>query len=213
MSIRPPPRHRSSPPARGERRSSARPDCGSPPQELLQIAQTLGADGVHHAQVETGRVARVRRSGRPPQPADFGDFPALISRTVSDLTNDERNVLRSVSLLDAFSVPLATQVADRRSSSRTRPGCDPSTSTKSYAPRSAMPTTTPTTGGPNRTGSAPPSGRSQRWDASGNAARVAAACGLTRPQTSVLSEAPGDLVARGFVVFRVDQSGVGGSDN
>ncbi|MFI9781077.1 hypothetical protein ACIHCV_41710 [Streptomyces sp. NPDC051956] len=30
---------------------------------------------------------------------------------MSDLTNDERNVLRSVSLLDAFSVPLATQVA------------------------------------------------------------------------------------------------------
>ncbi|WP_206189686.1 hypothetical protein [Streptomyces griseoruber] len=48
---------------------------------------------------------------RTPQPDDFGDFPALISRTVSDLTSDERHVLRSVSLLDAFSVPLATQVA------------------------------------------------------------------------------------------------------
>ncbi|MFF3343244.1 hypothetical protein [Streptomyces flavidovirens] len=53
----------------------------------------------------------IRRSGRPPQPADFGDFPALIARTVSDLTTDERHVLRSVSLLDAFSLPLATQVA------------------------------------------------------------------------------------------------------
>ncbi|WP_411137981.1 ATP/GTP-binding protein [Streptomyces sp. C10] len=57
------------------------------------------------------RFLEIRRSGRDPQPADFGDFPALISRTVSDLTTDERHVLRSVSLLDAFSVPLATQVA------------------------------------------------------------------------------------------------------
>lgn len=57
------------------------------------------------------RFVEIRRSGREPQPADFGDFPALISRTVSDLTTDERHVLRSVSLLDAFSVPLATQVA------------------------------------------------------------------------------------------------------
>jgi hypothetical protein len=58
-----------------------------------------------------GRFLEIRRSGRPPQPADFGDFGALISRTVSDLTTDERHVLRSVSLLDAFSVALATQVA------------------------------------------------------------------------------------------------------
>ncbi|MFC9498405.1 ATP/GTP-binding protein [Streptomyces sp. NPDC056982] len=57
------------------------------------------------------RFLEIRRSGRVPQPDDFGDFPALISRTVSDLTTDERHVLRSVSLLDAFSVPLATQVA------------------------------------------------------------------------------------------------------
>ncbi|WP_316959640.1 ATP/GTP-binding protein [Streptomyces sp. TRM68367] len=57
------------------------------------------------------RFVEIRRSGREPQPADFGDFPALISRTVSDLTTDERHVLRSVSLLDAFSVPLATQIA------------------------------------------------------------------------------------------------------
>ncbi|MEU9489307.1 ATP/GTP-binding protein [Streptomyces decoyicus] len=57
------------------------------------------------------RFLEIRRSGRDPQPADFGDFPALISRTVSDLTTDERHVLRSVSLLDAFSVPLATQAA------------------------------------------------------------------------------------------------------
>jgi hypothetical protein len=57
------------------------------------------------------RFLEIRRSGRVPQPDDFGDFPALISRTLSDLTGDERHVLRSVSLLDAFSVPLATQVA------------------------------------------------------------------------------------------------------
>ncbi|NUK23492.1 ATP/GTP-binding protein [Streptomyces lunaelactis] len=58
-----------------------------------------------------GRFLEIRRSGRPPQPDDFGDFPALIARTVSDLTAEERHVLRSVALLDAFSVPLATQVA------------------------------------------------------------------------------------------------------
>lgn len=57
------------------------------------------------------RFLEIRRSGRVPQPDDFGDFPALIARTVSDLTTEERHVLRSVSLLDAFSVPLATQVA------------------------------------------------------------------------------------------------------
>ncbi|MEU5234609.1 ATP/GTP-binding protein [Streptomyces anulatus] len=57
------------------------------------------------------RFLEIRRSGQVPQPADFGDFPALISRTLSDLTTDERHVLRSVSLLDAFSVPLATRVA------------------------------------------------------------------------------------------------------
>ncbi|MFI6658191.1 ATP/GTP-binding protein [Streptomyces sp. NPDC050523] len=57
------------------------------------------------------RFLEIRRSGRAPQPDDFGDFPALISRTLTDLTSDERHVLRSVSLLDAFSVPLATQAA------------------------------------------------------------------------------------------------------
>ncbi|WP_406297252.1 ATP/GTP-binding protein [Streptomyces sp. NBC_00624] len=57
------------------------------------------------------RFLEIRRNGRVPQPDDFGDFPALIARTLSDLTSDERHVLRSVSLLDAFSVPLATQAA------------------------------------------------------------------------------------------------------
>ncbi|MFC0598291.1 hypothetical protein [Streptomyces palmae] len=58
------------------------------------------------------RYLELRRSGRQPQVTDFDhDFPALIARTLSDLTAEERHVLRSVSLLDAFSVPLATQVA------------------------------------------------------------------------------------------------------
>ncbi|MFI0776144.1 hypothetical protein [Streptomyces sp. NPDC021212] len=44
--------------------------------------------------------------------ADFDhDFPTLIARTLSDLTPDERYVLRSVSLLDAFDLALATQTA------------------------------------------------------------------------------------------------------
>ncbi|MBP5907434.1 ATP/GTP-binding protein [Streptomyces sp. LBUM 1478] len=58
------------------------------------------------------RYLELRRSGRQPQVTDFDhDFPALIARTLSDLTAEERHVLRSVSLLNAFSVPLATQVA------------------------------------------------------------------------------------------------------
>ncbi|MFD5913553.1 ATP/GTP-binding protein [Streptomyces massasporeus] len=59
------------------------------------------------------RYLELRRSGRQPQVTDFDhDFPALIARTLSDLTAEERHVLRSVSLLNAFSVPLATQVAN-----------------------------------------------------------------------------------------------------
>ncbi|MCZ1001073.1 ATP/GTP-binding protein [Streptomyces mirabilis] len=58
------------------------------------------------------RYLEPRRGGRQPQVTDFDhDFPALIARTLSDLTAEERRVLRSVSLLDAFSVPLATQAA------------------------------------------------------------------------------------------------------
>jgi hypothetical protein len=58
------------------------------------------------------RFLELRHTGRTPQPADFDhDFPALISRTLSDLTPDERHVLRSVSLLDSFDVPLATRAA------------------------------------------------------------------------------------------------------
>ncbi|MDX3851067.1 ATP/GTP-binding protein [Streptomyces sp. AK02-01A] len=58
------------------------------------------------------RYLELRRGGRQPQVTDFDhDFPALIARTLSDLTAEERHVLRSVSLLSAFSVPLASQVA------------------------------------------------------------------------------------------------------
>ncbi|UIX32125.1 ATP/GTP-binding protein [Streptomyces sp. GQFP] len=58
------------------------------------------------------RYLELRRGGRQPQVTDFDhDFPALIARTLSDLTADERHVLRAVSLLSAFSVPLATQAA------------------------------------------------------------------------------------------------------
>ncbi|GGW25493.1 hypothetical protein [Streptomyces alanosinicus] len=38
-------------------------------------------------------------------------FPALIARTLSELTGDERHVLRSAGLLDAFDPDLATQAA------------------------------------------------------------------------------------------------------
>ncbi|GGX29512.1 ATP/GTP-binding protein [Streptomyces chryseus] len=58
------------------------------------------------------RFLEIRRTGRTPQPADFDhDFPALIARTLSDLTADERHVLRSVALLDAFDLSLATAAA------------------------------------------------------------------------------------------------------
>nr|WP_317633486.1 ATP/GTP-binding protein [Streptomyces sp. HUAS 15-9] len=58
------------------------------------------------------RYLELRRGGRQPQVTDFDhDFPALITRTLSDLTPEERHVLRSVSLFSAFSVPLATQAA------------------------------------------------------------------------------------------------------
>ncbi len=58
------------------------------------------------------RFLELRRTGRTPQPADFDhDFPALIARTLRDLTGPERHVLRAVSLLDAFDIDLATQAA------------------------------------------------------------------------------------------------------
>ncbi|MGI5401366.1 ATP/GTP-binding protein [Streptomyces sp. CA-135486] len=58
------------------------------------------------------RFLETRRTGREPVPADFDhDFGALIARTLSDLTPEERHVLRSVALLDAFDLALATRAA------------------------------------------------------------------------------------------------------
>ncbi|WP_331746105.1 ATP/GTP-binding protein [Streptomyces virginiae] len=58
------------------------------------------------------RFLELRRTGHTPVPADFDhDFPVLIARTLSDLTPDERHVLRSVALLDSFDLALATVAA------------------------------------------------------------------------------------------------------
>ncbi|MDI3390041.1 ATP/GTP-binding protein [Streptomyces sp. B-S-A8] len=58
------------------------------------------------------RFLELRRSGRTLEPGDFDtDFPALIARTLQDLTPDERHVVRAAALLDAFDVPLAARTA------------------------------------------------------------------------------------------------------
>lgn len=66
-----------------------------------------------HLELSVLRFLHLRRtSGQMPQPGDFdADFPALISRTLADLTAEERHVLRAVSLLQAFDVPLAAAAA------------------------------------------------------------------------------------------------------
>ncbi|MFF3409067.1 ATP/GTP-binding protein [Streptomyces sp. NPDC002742] len=65
-----------------------------------------------HLDLSVARFLELRRTGHLPQPADFDhDFPALVARTLSDLTPDERRVLRSVTLLDAFDIALATRAA------------------------------------------------------------------------------------------------------
>ncbi|MFJ2406627.1 ATP/GTP-binding protein [Streptomyces xanthochromogenes] len=65
-----------------------------------------------HLDLAVARFLEIRRTGRAPEPADFDHtFPALIARTLSDLTDDERHVLRSASLLDAFDLDLATRAA------------------------------------------------------------------------------------------------------
>ncbi|WP_307841677.1 ATP/GTP-binding protein [Streptomyces endocoffeicus] len=64
-----------------------------------------------HLDLAASRFLEIRRT-REPQPADFDHtFPALLARALSDLTADERHVLRSVSLLDAFDLDLATRAA------------------------------------------------------------------------------------------------------
>lgn len=52
------------------------------------------------------------RVGQTPDVTEFDhDLPALVARTFRDLTVEERQVLRATSLLDAFSVDLATTAA------------------------------------------------------------------------------------------------------
>ncbi|WP_424893311.1 ATP/GTP-binding protein [Streptomyces sp. XH2] len=64
-----------------------------------------------HLDLAVGRFLEIRRT-REPVPADFDHtFPGLLARVLSDLTPEERHVLRSVSLLDAFDLDLATQAA------------------------------------------------------------------------------------------------------
>ncbi|WUJ40967.1 ATP/GTP-binding protein [Streptomyces sp. NBC_00386] len=68
-----------------------------------------------HLDLAAGRYLELRRQGRDPRPADFEqDFPALIARTLRDLTPPERQALRAVSLLDAWSIPLAMQAAGQQ---------------------------------------------------------------------------------------------------
>lgn len=58
------------------------------------------------------RFLEIRRTNRTPEPAEFDlDFPALIARTLTDLTPDERHVLHPVALLDSFDLNLATRAA------------------------------------------------------------------------------------------------------
>ncbi|MEV5837239.1 hypothetical protein [Nocardia sp. NPDC052112] len=54
----------------------------------------------------------LNRTGTLPGPGEFDhDFPALVARIVRDLTPGERTVLRTVTLLDSFTVDLATAAA------------------------------------------------------------------------------------------------------
>lgn len=65
-----------------------------------------------HLDLAVARFLELRRTGQTPDVPDFDHtFPALIARTLSDLTAEERHVLRSASLLDAFDLELATRAA------------------------------------------------------------------------------------------------------
>ncbi|MER5781310.1 ATP/GTP-binding protein [Streptomyces mobaraensis] len=79
----------------------------------VRAAITARAAGLPlHLDLAVSRFLEIRRTGRTPTPADFDcSFPALLARTLSDLTPDERHLLRSVSLLDAFDLDLATETA------------------------------------------------------------------------------------------------------
>ncbi|MEV8529254.1 ATP/GTP-binding protein [Streptomyces sp. NPDC052000] len=65
-----------------------------------------------HLDLAVSRFLEIRRTGRTPAEADFDcTFPALLARTMSDLSPEERHVLRSTALLDAFDLDLATRAA------------------------------------------------------------------------------------------------------
>ncbi|MFI9311139.1 ATP/GTP-binding protein [Streptomyces triculaminicus] len=65
-----------------------------------------------HLDLSVMRFLEIRRTGRIPQPDDFNHpFPALVARTLSDLSPEERHAARAVSLLDAFDEPLAVRAA------------------------------------------------------------------------------------------------------
>lgn len=78
----------------------------------IRAAITARSHGLPlHLDLAVARFLEIRRT-RTPAPADFDhSFPALVARTLSDLTLEERQVLRSVSLLDAFDLDLATRAA------------------------------------------------------------------------------------------------------
>ncbi|MEW2623599.1 hypothetical protein [Streptomyces sp. NPDC048106] len=79
----------------------------------IRAAITARSHGLPlHLDLAVSRFLEIRRTGRTPTPADFDcTFPALLARTLSDLTPDERHLLRSVALLDAFDLDLATRAA------------------------------------------------------------------------------------------------------
>ncbi|MFE5549219.1 hypothetical protein ACFQ71_36105 [Streptomyces sp. NPDC056534] len=79
----------------------------------IRAAITARSHGLPlHLDLAVSRYLEIRRTGRTPAPADFDcSFPALLARTLSDLTAEERHLLRSVSLLDAWDLDLATRAA------------------------------------------------------------------------------------------------------
>ncbi|MFJ7209449.1 ATP/GTP-binding protein [Streptomyces sp. NPDC098789] len=79
----------------------------------IRAAITTRSHGLPlHLDLAVSRFLEIRRTGRTPVAADFDcSFPALLARTLSDLTAEERHLLRSVSLLDAFDLDLATRAA------------------------------------------------------------------------------------------------------
>ncbi|MEV5138924.1 ATP/GTP-binding protein [Streptomyces syringium] len=79
----------------------------------IRAAITTRSHGLPlHLDLAVSRFLEIRRTGRTPVAADFDcSFPALLARTLSDLTAEERHLLRSVALLDAWDLDLATRAA------------------------------------------------------------------------------------------------------